>query len=267
MLTSWSDAGHCRAIAAETGHVDGLKHNYSAGRLAADENSAQVQDDSIFLIASPTKPFVATAAMLLVERGELQLDHFVCRYLPDFRGHGKQSVRLIHLLTHTSGLPDMLPNNETLRKQHAPLSTYMQHVNETRLLAKPGRLVHYQSMGILALAQVIETVTGTNIADFLSAEIFSPLEMNDEDSSKGVAAARKVLEQEGLTITDENIFIAAACRDKGIRFLKGEAQVGVRKVDKQTAAPVAAPAATDFPHLPGDLDQRGGLGHHVPVAL
>ena len=58
------------------------------------------------------------------------------------------------------------------------------------------------------------------------------LEINDEDSTKGVAAATKALEDEALPVNDENIFIAAACKEKGIRFLKGEAEVGVRKIDK-----------------------------------
>ncbi|MGB1816040.1 MAG: hypothetical protein ACPHJ3_11855, partial [Rubripirellula sp.] len=62
------------------------------------------------------------------------------------------------------------------------------------------------------------------------------LELNDEDPSKGIPAATKMLEQEGLEVTDENVFIAAACKEKGIRFLKGEAETGVRKVDKTEAS-------------------------------
>nr|WP_182870348.1 biotin/lipoyl-containing protein [Rhodopirellula sp. JC639] len=62
------------------------------------------------------------------------------------------------------------------------------------------------------------------------------LEINDADPSKGIAAATGVLEKEGLPVTDENIFIAAACKEKGIQFLKGEAEVGVRKVDPSAEA-------------------------------
>ena len=72
----------------------------------------------------------------------------------------------------------------------------------------------------------------------------SPLEMNDEDPAKGIEPAKKALADEGLEITDENIFIAAACKEKGIRFLKGEAEVGVRKIDKAAQAAAAAPAPT-----------------------
>ncbi|MCH2210581.1 MAG: hypothetical protein MK110_04725 [Fuerstiella sp.] len=71
-----------------------------------------------------------------------------------------------------------------------------------------------------------------------------PLERNDADPSKGIEAATRVLTQEGLEITDENIFIAAACKEKGIRFLKGEAEVGVRKIDPAAQAAAATPAPT-----------------------
>jgi pyruvate carboxylase subunit B len=68
----------------------------------------------------------------------------------------------------------------------------------------------------------------------------SPLAINDRNPKKGQAAARKVLEAAGLPVSDESVFIAASCGDKGIMFLKGEAKPGVRKIDaekKDEAAP------------------------------
>ncbi len=66
-----------------------------------------------------------------------------------------------------------------------------------------------------------------------------PLELNDADPKKGVEAARRRLNEEGLEISDESIFIVAACGDKGIAFLKGEAELGVRKIDPTAADPTA----------------------------
>jgi pyruvate carboxylase subunit B len=57
----------------------------------------------------------------------------------------------------------------------------------------------------------------------------TPREMNDEDPRKGVEAARKMLKSAAIEETDENLFIAATCKEKGIAFLKGEAKVNVRK--------------------------------------
>ena len=70
-----------------------------------------------------------------------------------------------------------------------------------------------------------------------------PIDMNDEDPNKGIEAAKKILQENNLEETDENIFIVAACADKGLDFLLGKAEVGVRKIEPE--APAAAP--TDGP--------------------
>ena len=55
------------------------------------------------------------------------------------------------------------------------------------------------------------------------------VDINDRDESKGIAAATKMLQDAGLEVNDENIFIAGACKEKGIMFLQGKGQIGVRK--------------------------------------
>jgi pyruvate carboxylase subunit B len=57
----------------------------------------------------------------------------------------------------------------------------------------------------------------------------SPREINDEDPAKGAGAAKRMLEEAGVPVTDENTFIAATCREKGIAFLRGEAKLNIRK--------------------------------------
>jgi pyruvate carboxylase subunit B len=64
----------------------------------------------------------------------------------------------------------------------------------------------------------------------------APVDINDKDSSKGIAPAKKMLEDAGLETTDENIFIAAACKEKGIAYLKGEAKLGLRLKEEKKAA-------------------------------
>jgi pyruvate carboxylase subunit B len=61
----------------------------------------------------------------------------------------------------------------------------------------------------------------------------TPIEINDSDPKKGLGPAAKLLEAAGLEKTDENLFIAAACKDKGIAYLVGDAKLGVRKTMKQ----------------------------------
>jgi pyruvate carboxylase subunit B len=77
-----------------------------------------------------------------------------------------------------------------------------------------------------------------------------PLEMNDEDPKKGVEAVRKTLKEHSLPESDENLFIVATCGAKGVAFLEGKAELGVRKVEKTPKAetvPVATPSAPNQP--------------------
>ncbi len=76
------------------------------------------------------------------------------------------------------------------------------------------------------------------------------VDINDEDPSKGAEAAKKMLTDAGLPVKDENIFIAATCKEKGITYLQGNAKTNVRKISEQQAeAPKqeAAPAASGAP--------------------
>lgn len=138
-----------------------------------------LRDDAMFLVASITKPIVASAALLLVERGLLTLSDKVIDYIPEFGKKGKNAVRVRHLLTHTSGLPDMLPDNVDLRKNHAPLTAFVQGTCEVELDFPAGRGVRYQSMGLAILGEIIQRISGVSCADFVRKGIFEPLGMVD----------------------------------------------------------------------------------------
>ncbi|MBN1759501.1 MAG: hypothetical protein JW863_14325 [Chitinispirillaceae bacterium] len=71
------------------------------------------------------------------------------------------------------------------------------------------------------------------------------LEINDSDPKKGIAPAKKMLEDASLPISDENIFIASTCKEKGIAFLQGKSEMGIRKVEKKDAVPVSGGAKAD----------------------
>ena len=62
------------------------------------------------------------------------------------------------------------------------------------------------------------------------------VDIADKDESKSLAHVKEILKQNKIKVTEENVFIAAACKEKGIAFLKGEAKVNVRKVDPNTKA-------------------------------
>jgi CubicO group peptidase (beta-lactamase class C family) len=179
LLKSWCDERAIPACAVSVtigGKTTGV-HLFGRQTLAAD--SPAVRDDAIFLIASITKPIVATGALLLAERGLLALDDRVEEFVPGFGREGKHAVTIRHLLTHTSGLPDMLPNNFELRAAHAPLSEFVAGACASKLAFLPGHGVQYQSMGFAMLGEIIQRVSGRSCAQFLDDEIFRPLGMHD----------------------------------------------------------------------------------------
>ncbi len=149
------------------------------GRQYLQADSPPIQPDTIFLTASVTKPVTVTAVMLLVERGELLLDEPVCAILPEFSGGGKEQVTVRHLMTHTSGLPDMLPDDRALRRRHAPLAEFVQRIYKLNLDFAPGSNIQYQSCGTATLGAIVERITGRALRDFLRQEIFDPLGMHD----------------------------------------------------------------------------------------
>src|SRR5262249_14305788 len=109
------------------------------GRQGPEADAPAIRKDAMFLMASGTKPVVYLAAMMLVERGRLNLADPVTRYVPEFAAHDKGDVLVAHLFTHTSGLPDMLPDNEKLRRDHAPLKKFLEGAaKDTKLLFRPG---------------------------------------------------------------------------------------------------------------------------------
>jgi CubicO group peptidase (beta-lactamase class C family) len=133
--------------------------------------------DAVYLMASITKPMTATAVMLLSDRKQLSINDPVQKYIPEFTGGERNRVTIKHLLTHTSGLPDMLPENNELRKRHAPLKDFVAATCKTPLLFSPGTKVQYQSMGVLLAAEIVERISHHRLSDFLHQELFQPLGM------------------------------------------------------------------------------------------
>ncbi|MFO0917948.1 MAG: serine hydrolase domain-containing protein [Planctomycetaceae bacterium] len=170
--------GALPAVTLATGTANELSGPVSFGFQTVDGTTPLVEEP-IYLIASITKPIVATAALLLIERGLITLSDRVSDHLSGFGKQGKYGVEIRHLLTHTSGLPDMLPNNLELRKQNAPLSKFFEEISRLPLSFPVARAVQYQSTGFLVLAEIVKHVTGESCAEFLHHQIFQPLAMRD----------------------------------------------------------------------------------------
>jgi Beta-lactamase class C and other penicillin binding proteins len=152
-------------------------HVQSGSQIVNQSFGKAATPEAVFLLASISKPMTATGVMLLSDRKELSIDDPVQKYIPEFRGGERARVTIRHLLTHTSGLPDMLPENEALRRRHAPLKDFVAGTCTTPLLFSPGTKVQYQSMGILLAAEIAQRITHTPFPDFLQENVYRPLEM------------------------------------------------------------------------------------------
>ena len=152
-------------------------------------DGAEVVEDTIFLVASITKPIACAAVLQLVEQGRLRLDQPVADVVPEFGERGKDKVTIRHLLTHTSGLPDMVPENHAYRAAHEPLAAFVARICELDLLFEPGTRISYQSCGIAMLGEVVERLQGRPLPQVLRSEFFDPLGL--EDTSLGCLEDRR----------------------------------------------------------------------------
>jgi len=179
MLERWIEEGVVPGAAISIARGGRFLEPRGFGRMGPESAAAPLSPEAIFLVASVTKPVTATATMLLVERGKLRLDQPVMSVVPEFRTKHKDKITVRHLLTHTSGLPDMLPENEQLREQHAGLEVFIRHIYDCELAFEPGTNVQYQSCGIAMLGEIVERIEGMPLREFMRREIFEPLGMVD----------------------------------------------------------------------------------------
>jgi CubicO group peptidase (beta-lactamase class C family) len=178
-LNSWVSSREIPAASLLVGRRGCFLAPLFFGHHADRADASPLRGDAIFLIASITKPIVALAALQLVERGELALDDRVERYIPHFGKQGKHGITVRHLLTHTSGLPDMLPNNLELRGEQAPLSAFVEGACRLTPEFPAGRSVQYQSLGFAVLGEIIQRVSGLTCGAWLKQHLFDPLGMAD----------------------------------------------------------------------------------------
>jgi CubicO group peptidase (beta-lactamase class C family) len=137
------------------------------------------------LLGSISKPINVTAVMTLFDEKKFDLDDRVKKFLPTFTGDRRDEVTIRHLLTHVSGLPDQLANNNELRKQHAPLTEFAAQAARTRLEFAPGARYQYSSMGIMLAARIAELISGSDIRTLVDRTVFQPLGMNHSAQGLG----------------------------------------------------------------------------------
>ena len=149
--------------------------------LANETTKAELNDSSIFELASLSKQFTAMAIMILKEKGKLKLDNKISKYLRKFSISPNITIR--NLLNHTAGLPDYLKLMDSLwdkskiaiNKDVIAFFTKYQ----PKALFEPNSKFDYSNTGYVLLASIIEKCSGISYEQFLKKEIFNPLGMNN----------------------------------------------------------------------------------------
>jgi CubicO group peptidase (beta-lactamase class C family) len=140
------------------------------------------QPDTKHRLGSITKQFTSMLIMQLVEQGKLKLDVPISAYLPDYPKKNGDVITLHHLLTHSSGIPNMTSfpgfDKDISRNSYTPIQLVKLFADST-LQFKPGEKYSYSNSGYILLGYIIEKVTGKTYEQVLQENIFTPLQMNN----------------------------------------------------------------------------------------
>ncbi|MFN2336508.1 MAG: serine hydrolase domain-containing protein [Bacteroidales bacterium] len=140
----------------------------------------KITPETLFNLGSISKTFVANGVLILQEEDRLSLDDPMSRYFPDFKSRDiADAVTVTHLLTHTSGLPDIRPVSENpeffiTAKDYENFAPVMQ---AEKLNFSPGEKYEYSNPAFNGLALIIEKVSGQKWQQFIAERIFSPAGM------------------------------------------------------------------------------------------
>jgi CubicO group peptidase (beta-lactamase class C family)/outer membrane protein OmpA-like peptidoglycan-associated protein len=159
---------------------DKIIYNKSFG-YANEETKEKLNENSVFELASCSKQFTAMAIMMLKEKGKLNLDDSLSKFIPQLSFYKNITIR--NLLNHTSGIPDYtkwmdsLYDNLKIATNKDVISFFAKY--KPKVHFAPNDKWEYSNTGYAFLATIIEKVSGLTYAYFLDSAIFKPLKMNN----------------------------------------------------------------------------------------
>ncbi|MDR0693811.1 MAG: beta-lactamase family protein, partial [Prevotellaceae bacterium] len=145
--------------------------------------------NTVFDLASVSKSVsTAISVMLLLERGQLRLQDNVSLYIPGFEpwtdsvSGRKKNIRIIELLTHTSGLPPYAPVEELQQTYTVPNPEgLLTHISNVKRNNAPGTVFDYSCLNFITLQHIVQNITGCSLQHFAQQNIFQPLGMRHTD--------------------------------------------------------------------------------------
>ncbi|MFF4454296.1 serine hydrolase [Streptomyces goshikiensis] len=158
--------GHAVRYAEYDGRTDRVREFPESERIA-------MAEDTVFDLASLTKLFTSILAVQQIERGRLELEAPVFRYLPEFTGGGKEAITVRQLLTHTSGLRSWAPFYQQPSREGRLRLLWSVRPQDT-----PGTVYRYSDLNLISLQLLLERITGRTLDVLLHDEITAPLGMH-----------------------------------------------------------------------------------------
>lgn len=205
------------------GRGDEVLCHAAFGERAAEGSGAPggpMRPDTVFDLASLTKPLTASAVMQLVEAGEVLLQDPVCRFFPAFTGEGREGATLRHLLTHSAGVQPYKNYLHEWGESVLPTERRARVVQDICVLPpqySPGEGFAYSCMGYVLLASVVEAVSGLPIDRYVAAHICAPLGMGDTCFNPGAQLVARCAPTEQLA---EGTLVGIV-HDEAARYLGG----------------------------------------------
>lgn len=155
---------------------DGETYRKAYGQRAIMPAPEATTEDTIYDAASLTKVVATTTAIMqLVDRGRLELDAPVARYLPAFAQHGKEHVTLRHLMTHMSGLRPGIP----AKPPWSGVAAAIERACAEPLPHPPDSNFVYSDINYIVLGELVRLASGRSLDVYTRDEIFRPLGMTD----------------------------------------------------------------------------------------
>jgi len=145
--------------------------------LADVENEVPARANTVYRIASISKPIAATAVMQLVERGRVNLDDPVQKFVPRFPVKGEQTITIRHLLTHTSGIRHYRDGEMESSRAYETVGDALSIFQDDPLLFSPGTKYSYSTYAYNLLGAVVEAASGVMFEAYLQANVWTPAGM------------------------------------------------------------------------------------------
>ncbi|MFO0938147.1 MAG: DUF1343 domain-containing protein [Gemmataceae bacterium] len=168
--------GDCPGAVVLVVHDDAVVYRKAFGLRARKPVEEKMTVDTIFDLASVTKPMAtATSIHLLIERGLIRPSDPVSKFWPEFAANGKKEVTVEQCLLHTSGLT---PDN-AIGDYKDGQAEAMKKIAALKLEAPAGTRFKYSDVGYIVLGELVQRISGQPVNQFAAKELFGPLKMVD----------------------------------------------------------------------------------------